>query len=70
MFGITSIQVLRRLRAALIGLEELLDEDERAGPVRRYLAHIGSAIEGSALDELDRGSARRENPQGLGLSRS
>lgn len=70
MFGITSIQVLRRLRAALTGLEELLGEDERAGPVRRYLAHVDAAIEGSSLDELDRGSARKEDPQGLGLSRS
>ncbi|MBR0671799.1 DUF2254 domain-containing protein [Neoroseomonas soli] len=69
MFGITSIQVLRRLRAALVGLEELIIEDERAGPVRRYIAHIDAAIEGSSLDELDRGSARREDPQGLGLSR-
>lgn len=70
MFGITSIQVLRRLRAALTGLEELIGEDERAGPVRRYLAHVDAAIEGSSLDELDRGSARMEDPQGLGLSRS
>lgn len=70
MFGITSIQVLRRLRAALTGLGELLGEDERAGPVRRYLAHVDAAIEGSSLDELDRGSARQEDPQGLGLSRS
>ncbi len=70
MFGITSIQVLRRLRAALTELEELLGEDERAAPVRRYLAHVDAAIEGSTLDELDRGSARKEDPQGLGLSRS
>lgn len=70
MFGITSVQVLRRLRAALSELEELLAEDERAGPVRRYLAHVDAAIEGSTLDELDRGSARQEDPQGLGLSRS
>jgi len=45
-------------------------EDERAGLVRRYLAHVDAAIEGSSLDELDRGSARTEDPQGLGLSRS
>ncbi|PWS36080.1 hypothetical protein DFH01_12800 [Falsiroseomonas bella] len=70
MFGITSIQVLRRLRAALTVLEEMLGEDERAGPVRRYLAHVDAAIEASTLDELDRGSARREDPQGLGLSRT
>lgn len=70
MFGITSVQVLRRLRAALTELEELLGEDERAGPVRRYLAHVDAAIEGSTLDELDRNSARKEDPQGLGLSRS
>jgi uncharacterized membrane protein len=70
MFGITSIQVLRRLRAALTGLQEMLGEDERAGPVRRYLAHVDAAIELSNMDELDRGSARREDPQGLGLSRT
>ncbi|MBR0683127.1 DUF2254 domain-containing protein [Roseomonas eburnea] len=69
MFGITSIQVLRRLRAALLGLEELLGEHERATPVRRYLEHIDAAIDHSALDEVDRGAARQEDPQGLGLTR-
>jgi uncharacterized membrane protein len=62
--------LLRRLRAALTGLQEMLGEDERAGPVGRYLAHVDAAIELSTLDELDRGSARREDPQGLGLSRT
>jgi uncharacterized membrane protein len=69
VFGATSVQVLRRLRSALLGLEELLDGDARGEEVRRYLAHIDAAIERSTFDEQDRHAARQEDPQGLGLAR-
>lgn len=68
-FGATSVQVLRRLRSALRGLEELLGGDARAEEVRRYLAHIDAAIDRSDFDEQDRQAARQEDPQGLGLTR-
>ncbi|GGJ43513.1 DUF2254 domain-containing protein [Neoroseomonas lacus] len=69
VFGTTSVQVLRRLRSALLGLEDLLGGDARGEEVRRYLVHIDSAIERSAFDEQDRNAARQEDPQGLGLTR-
>lgn len=69
MFGITSVQVMRRLRSALVGLLDLLGECERTAEVRRYLRHVDAVIERSALDELDRKLARREDPQGLGMAR-
>ncbi|MEO3471181.1 DUF2254 domain-containing protein [Roseomonas sp. CAU 1739] len=69
MFGMTSIQVMRRLRVALLRLAELLEGQDRAAEVLRYLQHIDAAIERSALDEHDRASARQEDPQGLGLAR-
>lgn len=69
LFGATSVQVLRRLRSALTGLEEILGADPRSDNVRRYRAHVDAAIERSPFDEKDRQSARQEDPQGLGLTR-
>jgi uncharacterized membrane protein len=68
-YGATSVQVMRRLRAALVGLIESLSDDERAGTVRRYLEHLDLVIERSLLDPEDRIMARQEDRQGLGLSR-
>jgi len=66
-FGSTSIQVMRRLRAALTDLVECVG-DERATMVRAYLAHLDSGIERSTFDPQDRAAARVEDRQGLGLS--
>ncbi len=68
-YGATSIQVMRRLRAALIGLSESLPSQERANAVRRYLDHLDLVIESSPFDAQDRIMARQEDRQGLGLSR-
>jgi uncharacterized membrane protein len=68
-FGATSVQVMRRLRAALIGLIGSLPSQERANAVRRYLEHLDLAIERSPFDAEDRVIARQEDRQGLGLSR-
>jgi uncharacterized membrane protein len=68
-YGATSVQVMRRLRAALVGLIESLSDRERANTVRRYLEHLDLVIERSALDAEDRIMARQEDRQGLGLSR-
>lgn len=70
VFGATSVQVMRRLRSALLGLAELLGENERAGSIRTYLQHVDAAIERSPFDEKDRAAARQEDPQGLGLRRN
>ncbi|WP_164936272.1 MULTISPECIES: DUF2254 domain-containing protein [Bradyrhizobium] len=66
-FGSTSIQVMRRLRAALAELAECVDGD-RAKLVRDYLGHLDSGIERSSFDAQDRAAARIEDRQGLGLS--
>jgi len=66
-FGSTSIQVMRRLRAALMGLADGVGA-ERAKMVRTYLGHLDSGIDRSTFDPLDRAAARVEDRQGLGLS--
>ena len=66
-FGSTSIQVIRRLRAALVELAGCVGR-ERASTVRAYLDHLDSSIERSGFDPLDRAAAHIEDRQGLGLS--
>lgn len=66
-FGSTSIQVMRRLRAALAELGDCA-RGEHAKLVRDYLGHLDSGIERSSFDAQDRAAARIEDRQGLGLS--
>jgi uncharacterized membrane protein len=68
-YGVTSVQVMRRLRSALVGLADSLSSAERADAARRYLEHLDLVIEHSTLDAKDRLMAHREDRQGLGLSR-
>jgi uncharacterized membrane protein len=69
-FGATSVQVDRRLRAALVGLAETIVVEERCAAVREYLDHLDQGIERSDFDEQDRAAASQQDRQGLGLSRS
>jgi len=69
-FGATSVQVMRRLRSALIGIRDSLTAKERIEAVDRHLHHLDSMIDRSSLDTEDRVVARQEDRQGLGLSRS
>lgn len=68
-FGATSVQVSRRLRAALVGLAETIVVEERRAAVREYLDHLDQGIGRSDFDERDRAAASQEDRQGLGLSR-
>jgi uncharacterized membrane protein len=68
-YGATSVQVMRRLRAALLTLSDSVTEAGRKTAVRSYLQHLDLVVEHSTLDALDRGMALREDRQGLGLSR-
>lgn len=68
-YGASSVQVMRRLRAALVGLTESLSNAERVDAVRRYLEHLDQIVAHSTLDAQDRLTAQLEDPQGLGLSR-
>ena len=69
LFGNESLQVQRRLRAALHDLAVSLKDQERADAVGRYLLHLDDELAHSQLDELDRTMARRGDRQGLGVSR-
>ena len=68
-YGAGSVQVMRRLRSALLGLAESVPDAQRKEPVRRYLRHLELAVEHSLLDSQDRAMALQEDRQGLGLSR-
>jgi uncharacterized membrane protein len=68
-YGAGSVQVMRRLRAALIGLSHSLASVDRVAAVNGYLKHLDLAIEQSPLDAEDRAMARHEDRQGLGLTR-
>jgi uncharacterized membrane protein len=68
-FGASSVQVMRRLRAALDGLMGWLPAEDRRQAVRRYLARLDRAIEASDFDSEDRRMALENDRQGIGLSR-
>jgi uncharacterized membrane protein len=68
-FGATSVQVMRRLRAVLLGLAETLTVESRRVAVRQYLDRLRFGIEHSEFDVHDRETALQEDRQGLGLSR-
>jgi uncharacterized membrane protein len=68
-FGATSIQVMRRLRAALVGLADSIAIEDRRNAVHQYLDHLDLDIERSDFDVHDRETALQEDRQGLGLSR-
>jgi len=65
-YGTSSVQVMRRLRSALISLANSLPDPDRAGAVRKYLKHLDMGIERSPLDPEDRAMARQGDRQGLG----
>jgi uncharacterized membrane protein len=67
-FGAGSIQVMRRLRAALAALADTIMVPARAEAVQRYLQHLDLVIERSPLDAEDKATALQEDRQGLGLS--
>jgi uncharacterized membrane protein len=68
-FGATSVQVMRRLRAALAGIAESVADETRTAAVQQYLRQLDVGIERSALDAEDRATASEEDRQGLGVSR-
>ena len=68
-YGASSVQVMRRLRSALISVAGSLTSEARIDAVRRFLKHLDSTIEQSSLDMEDRTLALQEDRQGLGLSR-
>lgn len=68
-YGSGSVQVMRRLRAAMSGIAEAVAGESRATAVQHYLKQLDLIIDRSALDPEDRAVASQEDRQGLGLSR-
>lgn len=68
-FGASSVQVMRRLRSALVGLGDTIAVAERREAVLRYLDHLNLGVGRSAFDDQDQAAALQEDRQGLGLSR-
>jgi len=68
-YGAGSVQVMRRLRSALLSLADSVTAAEHKTVVQRYLQHLDLVVERSILDALDQTMALREDRQGLGLSR-
>lgn len=69
LYGADSVQVLRRLRAALMDLTASLKSPARVGAVRKYLEHLDAMVARADLDSIDRALALQADPQGLGHTR-
>lgn len=68
-YGPGSVQVMRRLRSALLGLADSVTPDARVAAVHRYLKQLDLTVARSDLGGDDQETARQEDRQGLGLSR-
>ena len=68
-YGTSSIQVLRRLRSALVALEGSVAADARRQDTRRYLSHLDLEVDSSDFDAQDRVLALQQDRQGLGMAR-
>jgi uncharacterized membrane protein len=68
-YGAGSVQVMRRLKSALLGLADSVTADTRIEAVHRYLKQLDLTVDRSDLAADDQKTARQEDRQGLGLSR-
>ncbi len=68
-YSADSVQVMRRLRSALVGLADSVTADTRSGAVQRCLKQLDLTVDRSDLAADDQETARQEDRQGLGLSR-
>jgi uncharacterized membrane protein len=68
-YGADSVQVLRRLRSALVGLAEGLSKPSRVVAINAYVKQLDLLISRSSLDADDRAVASQEDRQGLGAPR-
>jgi uncharacterized membrane protein len=69
-YGANSVQIMRRLRAALAGLVDESPVLTRVEATRRYLKQLDLRIDHSEFDPEDKDKAKQEDRQGLGLSRA
>ena len=68
-YGAGSVQVMRRLRSALLAIAEEAPGGPRTAIVERYLRQLDLGIERAHHDPEDRAIASQEDRQGLGVSR-
>ncbi|MBS0638459.1 MAG: DUF2254 domain-containing protein [Proteobacteria bacterium] len=68
-YGMTSVQVLRRLRAALQSLADGAAPEDRRFAARHYLERLDAGVGGRAFDAEDTRNSLQVDRQGLGLSR-
>lgn len=68
-FGAASVQVVRRMRAALVGLGDTIVVNKRRDAVLRYLDHLNHGVGRSGFDDQDQAAALMQDRQGLGFSR-
>ena len=68
VYGVSSIQVMRRMRALLRHLTESVPAERRAA-LERYLERVDAGIRKTFEDGDDRKDALEVDRQGLGLSR-
>jgi uncharacterized membrane protein len=68
-YGAGSVQVMRRLRSALLAIAEEAPGGPRTAIVERYLKQLDLGIERAHHDPEDRAIASQEDRQGLGVSR-
>jgi uncharacterized membrane protein len=69
LFGAMSIQVIRRLRAALAGVADSAMMSSRAEATQHYLKQLDLAVGHSLFNSEDKIKALQEDRQGLGLSK-
>lgn len=68
LYGITSLQVMRRLRTALYDLASAVPPERRKA-LRHYIEHLDRTVKDSIKDTEDQTTALQQDRQGLGLSR-
>lgn len=67
--GVNQIQVMRRLRSALMGIAEVVASESRTEQVNAYLRKLDLGISRSSLSPEDQEAASQADPQGIGISR-
>jgi uncharacterized membrane protein len=68
-YGANSVQVMRRLRSALVGLAESMSDLSRVEAVNAYVKQLDLWISRSSLDDEGRAVASQQDRQGLGAPR-
>ena len=69
LYGATSVQVMRRMRSALVSLVHSPLPPARIQRLQNYLFHLDAVVAASPFDFQDKNMASQEDRQGIGMSR-